>query len=126
MEFFMTSPEPPIKIIVDSKPLYYIPNKYEKKRMDIYPYVSDGIVEFFKIAKNCFGELELFINYKEILKWINMLACIPTEYDKKYINNIKHNWSIANNKFIPLIQRWFIKISGRKYYLFSFIPFLRK
>lgn len=36
MEFFMTSPEPPIKIIVDSKPLYYIPNKYEKKRMDIY------------------------------------------------------------------------------------------
>ena len=126
MEFFMTSPEPPIKNIVDSKPLYYIPNKYEKKRMDIYPYVSDGIVEFFKIVKNCFGELELFINYKEIVKWINMLVCVPAEYDKKYIKNIKHNWSIANNKYIPLIQRWFIKESGKKYYLFSFIPFLRK
>ena len=126
MEFFMTSPEPPIKIIVDSKPLYYIPNKYEKKRMDIYPYVSDGIVEFYKIAKNCFGELELFINHEEIVKWINMLVCIPTKYDKKYIKNIKHNWSITNNKYIPLIQRWFIKISGRKYYLFSFIPILRK
>ena len=126
MEFFMTSPEPPIKNIVDSKPLYYIPNKYEKKRMDIYPYVSDGIVEFFKIVKNCFGELELFINYKEIVKWINMLVCAPTEYDKKYIKNIKHNWSIANNKYIPLIQRWFIKESGKKCYLFSFIPFLRK
>ncbi|TKZ35482.1 hypothetical protein [Brachyspira catarrhinii] len=126
MEFFMTSPEPPIKNIVDSKPLYHIPNKYEEKRMDIYPYVSDGIVEFFKIAKNCFRELELFINYKEIVKWINMLACIPREYDKKYIKNIKHNWSVANNKYIPLIQRWFIKESGKKYYLFSFIPFLRK
>ncbi|WP_432632233.1 hypothetical protein [Brachyspira sp.] len=126
MEFFMTSPEAPIKNVVDSKPLYSIPNEHEKKRMDVYPYVSDGIVEFAEIVKNCFGELELFINYKEVTEWINILACTPTEYDKKYIKNIKHNWSIGNNKYIPLIQRWFIKESGKKYYLFSFIPFLRK
>lgn len=60
-EFLITSPEPPIKNIVDSKPVYSIPSKYEQKRIKIYEYISEGIVEFSKIAKNCFWELETFI-----------------------------------------------------------------
>lgn len=127
IEFLITSPEPPIKNIVDSKPIYSIPSKYEQKRMEIYEYISAGIVEFSKIAKNCFWELETFIYNEEATNWLNILINNPSDRDKKYFKSLRA-YEDANHrdKAVYVIQRWFIKNKGRKYYLFSFIPFLRK
>ena len=126
-EFLITSPEPPIKNIADLKPVYSVPNKYEENRIEIYKYISDGIVEFSKIAKNCFWELETFINNKEITNWLNILINNPSDCDKKYFKSMRM-YEDANHKdkAVYVIQRWFIKNRGKKYYLFSFIPFLRK
>ena len=126
-EFLITSPEPPIKNISDLKPVYSVPSKYEENRIEIYKYISDGIVEFSKIAKNCFLELETFINNKEITNWLNILINNPSDCDKKYFKSMRM-YEDANHKdkAVYVIQRWFIKESGKKYYLFSFIPFLRK
>ena len=126
-EFLITSPEPPIKNITDFKPVYSVPSKYEENRIEIYKYISDGIVEFSKIAKNCFWELETFINNKEITNWLNILINNPSDCDKKYFKSMRM-YEDANHKdkAVYVIQRWFIKNRGKKYYLFSFIPFLRK
>lgn len=126
-EFLITSPEPPIKNIADLKPVYSVPSKYEENRIEIYKYISDGIVEFSKIAKNCFWELETFINNKEITNWLNILINNPSDCDKKYFKSMRM-YEDANHKdkAVYVIQRWFIKNRGKKYYLFSFIPFLRK
>ena len=127
IEFLITSPEPPIKNISDSKPVYFVPSKYEENRMEIYKYISDGIVEFTKILKTYFDGLETFIGYKEVVNWINTLIDMPTDYDKKYLKDMRQYEDINHaDKSVNIIQRWFIKISGRKYYLFSFIPILRK
>ena len=126
-EFLITSPEPPIKNIANSKPVYSVPSKYEEKRMEIYKYISDGIVEFSKIAKNCFFELETFIDSKEITNWLNILINALSNYDKKYFKSLKvYEDSNHKDKAVYVIQRWFIKNKERKYYLFSFILFLRK
>ena len=37
-----------------------------------------------------------------------------------------HKDANHKDKAVYVIQRWFIKNRGKKYYLFSFIPFLRK
>ena len=126
-EFLITSPEPPIKNIADLKPVYSVPSKYEENRIEIYKYIADGIVEFSKIAKNCFWELETFINNKEITNWLNILINNPSDCDKKYFKSMRM-YEDANHKdkAVYVIQRWFIKNRGKKYYLFSFIPFLRK
>ena len=126
MEFFMTSPEPPIKHVIDSKPLYGIPNKYEKKRMKVYGDVSNGIIEFANIANDIFGELDLFINYMDITNWINILPFTPNKLDKKHIKEIKHAWDLEHKKYIPLVQHWFKKYWEKIYYLFSFIPIFKK
>ena len=126
MEFFMTSPEPPIKHVIDSKPLYGIPNKYEKKRMKVYGDVSNGIIEFANIANDIFGKLDLFINYMDITNWINILPFTPNKLDKKYIKEIKHAWDLEHKKYIPLVQHWFKKYWEKIYYLFSFIPIFKK
>ena len=127
IEFLITSPEPPIKNIVDSKLVYSIPSKYEQKRMEIYEYISAGIIEFSKIAKNCFWELETFIGNEEVTNWLNILINNPSDRDKKYFKSMRM-YEDANHKdkAVYVIQRWFIKNKGRKYYLLSFIPFLRK
>ena len=126
-EFLITSPEPPIKNIADLKPVYSVPSKYEENRIEIYKYISDGIVEFSKIAKNCFLELETFISNKEITNWLNILINNPSDCDKKYFQSMRM-YEDANHKdkAVYVIQSWFIKNRGKKYYLFSFIPFLRK
>ena len=127
IEFLITSPEPPIKNIVDSKPVYSIPSKYEEKRIKIYEYISEGIIEFSKIAKNCFWELETFIRNEEVTNWLNILIDNPSDNDKKHFKSLRA-YEDANHKdkAVYVIQRWFIKNKGRKYYLLSFIPFLRK
>ena len=50
-EFLITSPEPPIKNIIDLKPVYSVASKYEENRMKIYEYISEGIIEFSKSKK---------------------------------------------------------------------------
>ena len=126
-EFLITSPEPPIKNIIDLKPVYSVASKYEENRMKIYEYISDGIVEFSKIAKNCFWELETFISNEELTNFLNILIDNPSDRDKKYFKSMRM-YEDANHKdkAVYVIQRWFIKKNGKKYYLFSFIPFLTK
>ena len=126
-EFLITSPEPPIKNIIDLKPVYSVASKYEENRMKIYEYISEGIIEFSKIAKNCFWELETFIGNEEVTNWLNILIDNPSDRDKKYFKSMRiYEDANHRDKAVYVIQRWFIKNKGRKYYLFSFIPFLRK
>ena len=127
IEFLITSSESPIKNIVDSKPVYSIHSKYEEKRMEIYECISERIVEFSKIAKNCFWELETFIGNEGVTNWLNILINNPSDNDKKYFKSLRA-YEDANHKdkAVYVIQRWLIKNKGRKYYLLSFIPFLRK
>ena len=127
MEFLITSAEPTIKNIIDSKPLYYTPNKYEQKRIKIYKYISEGIIDFAKNASDIFFDLESFITDEEITKWINILYDIYTETDKKYLREIKHAWNIDHSKYVPILKKWFIQWSGgKKYYLFSLIPIIKQ
>ena len=51
----------------------------------------------------------------------------PSDNNKKYFKSLRA-YEDANHKdkAVYVIQRWFIKNRGKKYYLFSFIPFLRK
>ena len=84
------------------------------------------IVEFSEIAKNCFWELETFINNEEVTNWLNILINNPSDNDKKYFKSLRA-YEDANHKYkaVYVIQRWFIKNKGRKYYLFSFIPIIK-
>ncbi|WP_432633901.1 hypothetical protein [Brachyspira sp.] len=71
--------------------------------------------------------METFIKNKEITNWLNILINNPSDCDKKYFKSMRM-YEDANHKdkAVYVIQRWFIKERGKKYYLFSFIPFLRK
>ncbi len=89
--------------------------------MEIYEYISAGIVEFSKIAKNCFWELETFIGNEEVTNWLNILINNPSDNDKKYFKSLRaYEDTNHKDKAVYVIQRWFIK-KQRKKILFVFI-----
>jgi HAD superfamily hydrolase (TIGR01549 family) len=127
VEFFMTAPEPPIKYILKNTPIYVKPSKDEKVRLKVYPYVSEGAVEFAIDSKNIFGDLELFIDAKTIKDYINILCQHPTKLDKKKLKIIKHAADLYHSKYTVVLSSWYSKNRWDKVrcFLLRFIQFLK-
>lgn len=103
MEFLMTSPEYPIKTLQDGKPVYdKNPTESEKIRHDIYPYVSDGAVDFANDVKKLFNNADIYLDGPTLVKWVNCLCDIPTKQDIKYLSLIKHAYDAKHSDYIPL------------------------
>lgn len=126
MEFFMTSDEPPIKNIVNGKPLYCNADAYEIERIKVYKFVSNGAVEFSKTLNEIFGNTDIFIDYKVIVDYVNILSTCPNELDKKYVKNLMHAWNSSHKNYVQLFNSWFMRKQKKIYYLFSIIPILSR
>lgn len=107
MEFLITAPEAPIINIEDGKPVYKEASIEEQIRIEKYPFVSDGAIEFAKDILNIFGHIDTFIDYPEIIYWLNILNNNPTEEDKEEFKQIKHACFIDHNEYFTLFENWY-------------------
>ena len=107
MEFFMTSPEAPIRYFTNGEPVYKIKDKYDVIRSEVYPIISDGILDFAKDLLSSFPNHDTFINWKNIFDWINIFCSTPTSYDKEKISCIKHAFDFSHQKYVPICKHWF-------------------
>lgn len=103
MEFLMTSPEYPIKTVNKGKPVYDPnPNDAEKTRRAVYPFVSDGTVEFANDVKELFDNADIYFDSSTLVAWINCLCDVPTKQDIKEFSVIKHAYDAKHSDYIPL------------------------
>ncbi len=107
MELFMTAPTPPADRIENGKVIFKDINPQEKVRIEIYPDLSEGIVDFAKLAKQIFGNLSLFLDVKKLTEWVNVLCTIPTDLDKEKFATIQHAWDAGHYDYVPLPAPWF-------------------
>lgn len=107
MEFFMTSPEPPIKDFKNGEPIYKNPDKYDNIRSKVYPEVSDGIVEFAEDLLESFPNEDAFITWKNIFDWVNIFCTVPTSIDKKRISSINHAFDFNHKEYVPICKSWY-------------------
>lgn len=107
MEFFMTSPEPPIKDFRNGSPIYKEADKNDKIRSEIYPIISEGIVEFAKDLLSSFPNNDPFITWKNIFDWINIFCSVSTPYDKKMLSCINHAFDFNHEKYVPICKEWY-------------------
>ncbi|MCO6509003.1 MAG: hypothetical protein J6578_09505 [Snodgrassella sp.] len=131
MEFFMTSPEPPIQNFLNGKPIYKKQNKYETIRSDVYPILSDGIVDFAQDLIASFSNYDPFISWQDIFNWINILCSVPTSYDKKMVSKINHAFDFSHEKYVPICKDWFDftydnNIQTKNKWFIRDIPILKK
>jgi glycosyltransferase involved in cell wall biosynthesis len=106
IEFIMTAPQYPVQnITTDGKPVYSCAiTKYEKKRKEIYPDLSDGALEFAKDIKAIFGRQDIFLDVIAITGWLNKFADMPMQNDKKYMAEIYHSEGIAHTQYAPIFS----------------------
>lgn len=104
MEFLMTAPEYPIKNLrSDGTPVYDSnPSEFEEIRKQIYPYVSNGGVDFAMDIKNWFKNNDIYLPGVTLVDWVNCLCDWPTKSDFKNMKIVRHAWDSAHSLYQPI------------------------
>ena len=108
MEFIMTSPEAPIENIANNKPIYKKEiTPQEQKRIEIFPNIEDGILEFTKLKQKIFDNTEIYFANEIITKWINSFCVIPTEYEMEKFSTLGFACDCNHEEYIAFPTPWF-------------------
>ena len=103
-ELLFTSPEAPIKQKKNNKPVYKNVNKYDKIRMQVYPDISNGEIDFTKTMINIFDKYLIQLDLNIISDWLNDFEESLNTQDYKYLKQIKHSWNANHNTYCPLFE----------------------
>ena len=102
IEFFFAAPEKPIHRIVSGKPEYKTNiDKYEQIKIDLYPKISDAMIEFAQIAKKY--NLNPIIDDVCMFDWINYFVMFADKNDFKQFKNIKNGVDQSHTKYDPVL-----------------------
>lgn len=107
MELFMTAPTPPVEKIDNGKVIFKEINQNEVKRIEIYPDLSQGAVDFAQKYTYVFGKYSIDFVCEILIDWINILCNTPTQTDKEHFVSIQHAWDQEHTLWQPLPLPWF-------------------
>lgn len=107
MELFMTAPTPPVEKIDNGQVIFKQPNEHERKRMEIYPDLSQGAVNFAEKYLHVFGKYRLYFPCEILTDWVNILCEIPTVTDKAHFASMYHAWDQEHTQWRPMPRTWF-------------------
>ena len=122
MELFMTAPTPPAERIEKGKVVFKKISQHEAKRIEIYPDLSQGAIDFAQKYLEVFGKYNINFICENLIDWVNILCLIPTENDKKHFIDLYHAGDQEHTDWIPLPLTWFNK--NIDFYLLG-LPLLR-
>lgn len=125
-EFLITAPEPPCSDIVNNAPAFMDINKFEQKKLEVYPEVMQGILDFVKDYKDIFGDFEIIFQSATIIDLWNSFLATPTLEDKKHFSNIYHAEDCCSGKYRSLYSYMGLNLFCKKYIRIPLIEFKRK
>lgn len=133
MELFMTAPTPPVERIDNGKVIFKQITPNEAKRMEIYPDLSQGAVDFAQQYINVFGQFGFDFTCNILIDWVNIFCNIPTKIDKEHFVKLFHAWNQEHTEWQPLPFPWFTSKSEdfeplkkiTRFYLLGRIPLFK-
>lgn len=99
VEYILSSPEPPILTINSNKPVYKNITDYDKKRIDIFSQMRQGILKYVEILKN--NHCEAFSN-QDVTDYINLFCRYPNKNDIIHFKDVNIASGIDNGKLYKL------------------------
>lgn len=127
IEFFFAAPEKPIHRINNGKPEYNTNiDKYEQIKIDLYPRISDAMIEFIKIAKQF--NLNPIIDDVCMFDWMNYFVMFADKNDFKQFKNIKNGVDQSHTKYDPVLPELPVfnkPIKGEKWRKFKHVFYKR-
>ncbi len=133
-EIAITSPELPIKAIVNGKPEYYsnIDLNEIHFRTNLYPKISDGILDFADNIIEIFGELELNFSHEIFYELLKNFYVNLSGVSEKLFCQVYQTYDLENKNYVPHMYAMRAKINKLLFndmttkinlFLFGFIPF---
>ncbi len=107
MELYMTAPTPPAERIDQGQVIFKEANAHERRRMEIYPDLSEGTVAYARFAHAIFRDMVIFRDCRLLNDWTNVLCLNPTESDKAAFETIFHARDADHSQYIPIPSMWF-------------------
>lgn len=99
LELLFTAPELSLESIKNSKPVYKTPTKEDLFRLNIYPYIEQGILDFVKTYKDVFGKCAINFKSDVCFELFNVVTALHSKTDKHYLKSVCHSKDINNKKF---------------------------
>jgi predicted HAD superfamily hydrolase len=109
IEFLMSSPETPIEYVENGLPVYKELSDNERMRIETYPAIAAGIINYAKDIISVFGGNDVFISYKDTKDWLNIFIDFPSSADKEQWRNLKRAASFDHDSYTMIFSEWYEK-----------------
>ncbi len=104
MEFFMSSPEPPIAgLDGDLKPIYMKPHPCEQERLNIYNDVTSGEIDYAERMRSIFGKNIPRIGFDDIKGWLHVLVYGSDTETRRRLTDMKWPVDSKHMEYISMI-----------------------
>lgn len=101
-ELLISSAEPPIKNIKNSKPIYEEINDFEAYRIDIIKEIHKGILDFVTMYKTLFRDYHPFWDFNSLYALLNFYLNELTSNDRAMLKKVYHSGDILNKEYQSL------------------------
>ncbi|MGN1045049.1 MAG: hypothetical protein ACI4Q9_03740, partial [Candidatus Methanomethylophilaceae archaeon] len=104
IEFFMSSPEPPIAGLDDDLiPIYMTPHPFEHERLAMYSDVTDGETDYAKHIGSVFGEDIPLFGFDDILGWLHVLVYGSDAETRRRLSDMRWPVDSKHMQYISMI-----------------------
>ena len=102
-EFFMCSPELPIKGWSSGSPVFNVDSPgWEMHRAEVFGDISDGECEYSSLVRGIFGDSCPMFDYQSVVKWSAMSAWMGNEYSRA-IRSMKWASGPSHKDWFPIV-----------------------
>lgn len=106
IEFIMTSPEAPIKYVMNGKPIYKEISDQEYSRMVACEEFSKSAVRFAQDMKSYFGNMSLYLSSSDIFAFIKFFINYPKNEDIDAFSKILFAYDPEHKKYQKIFDNW--------------------
>ena len=99
LELLFTAPELPLDSIKDTVPIYKKPSKDDLFRLEIYPSIEQGILDFVDTYKDIFGKYSINLKSEVCFDLLDLVTELHSQQDKFYMNKVRHSKDVNNIDF---------------------------
>jgi hypothetical protein len=105
----MTSPEPPVEYVENGLPIYKELSGDERARIETYPAIAKGIINYANDIISIFGGNNVFMSYKDVKNWLNIFIDFPRKADKEQWRGLKRAAAFDHDSYTMIFPEWYEK-----------------
>ena len=125
IEFFLAAPTKPIHRILNNQAIYKENiDKYEQIKIDLYPKISQSMVDFSQMAIDM--GLEPILSSEMMFDWINYFVIFATKQDYSKFKNIKNGVDQSHTIYDPVLKKLYTEKNFLCFNKKTFVSGLRK